>query len=103
MGMSVRVEGEGGDPVTNEVLDPGDLLHRLLPPHDDASYQCLRFIDWYGDTVFNRLQIPVFLEEIARTRQTAHGVEERRLLDSISELAEHCQKDVHLYLKFYGD
>jgi hypothetical protein len=32
-------------------------LHRLLPHDDEASTsQTLRYIDWYGDTIFNHLQ-----------------------------------------------
>ncbi len=103
MGLSVRLEDENGAPVAEEVYDPRNLLHRLLPSHDDASYQCLRFVDWYGDTVFNRLQMPVFLADLSTIRRFARGIEERELLARIGDLAEQCQRGVHLYLKFYGD
>jgi hypothetical protein len=45
-----------------------NFLHRLLPPHDDDTYYCLRYVDWYGDTVFNRLQIETVLQELERIR-----------------------------------
>lgn len=103
MGLSVRLEDENGELVMEEVHDLQNLLHRLLPATDDASYQCLRFIDWYGDTVFNRLQMPTFLVEMSRIRCSTRRVEEGELMDSISGLAERCHQGMHLYLKFYGD
>ena len=61
MGFCVRLESEDGEPL-EEIEDPKNILHQLLPS-EDASYNFLRFIDWYGETVFNRLQIPSFISE----------------------------------------
>lgn len=102
MGLTVVLETERGEPI-EQVLDPGNLLHRLLPSHDDSSYQCVRFIDWYGDTVFNRLQMEQFLAEWKRLYNAAECKEERELLLAIEKLAHRCQTEAHLYLKFYGD
>ncbi len=102
MGLDVILEWEDGERI-EDVGDPHNLLHRLLPPHDDDSYQCLRFIDWYGDTVFNRLQMTPFLAEWERLYSAAQSEEEKELLRSIETLARRCQSEPHLYLKFYGD
>ena len=68
----------------------------MTPPR-----RVLRFIDWYGDTVFNHLQIPSFLAEWATLKP--RGQEERSLLDQVAALARRVEGEPHLYLKFYGD
>lgn len=55
MGLSIVLETESGEEL-ERVDDPSNILHRLLPRSDNGSYLLLRFIDWYGDTVFNQLQ-----------------------------------------------
>jgi hypothetical protein len=102
MGLSVALQNENGNPI-DIVLDPKNYLHRLLPSHDDESYQCLRFIDWYGDTVFNHLQMPTFLSEWQRLNSKVKSDEERQLLSRIEKLAYDCQSEQHVYLKFIGD
>jgi hypothetical protein len=102
MGLAVTVETEDGNRVA-EVLDSANILHRLLPSHDDATYHCLRYVDWYGDTVFNRLQMEAVLPELDRIRLGARESGERELVDRVKELAHRCQAEPHLYLKFYGD
>jgi len=102
MGLEVFLQCEDGNRL-DAVGDPHNVLHRLLPSIDDTSYQCLRFIDWYGDTVFNQLQMNNFLAEWQRLYSAAQTDEETRLLRDIESLARKCEEGVHLYLKFYGD
>jgi hypothetical protein len=102
MGLNVVLETEEGLPV-EEVEDPSNLLHRFLPTHDDFSYQWLRYIDRYGHTVFNRLQIMPFLAEWERLHSVAESQEEKELLLSIETLARRCQSQPRLYLKFQRD
>ena len=85
------------------VLDPTNILHRLLPSHDDESFQCLRFIDWYGDTVFNRLQIPSFLAEWKGLSLKQAPIKNSTLSRGVARLAYDCQAETHLYLKVIGD
>jgi hypothetical protein len=102
MGLSATLEDENGEAI-DVVHDPTNVLHRILPPIEDTTYQCLRFVDWYGDTVFNRLQMECFLEEWERIRCRARGSREEELLSQIESLARRCEREPHLYLKFYGD
>lgn len=102
MGLSVVLENERGSPI-QIVIDPKNYLHRLLPSVDDQSYQCLRFIDWYGYTVFNHLQMPTFLEEWQRLKDKTNSEEEIQLLLKIENLAFDCQSEQHEYLRFIGD
>jgi hypothetical protein len=102
MGLDIFLQDEEGE-ILEEVGDPHNLLHELLPSYNEYSYQFLRFIDWYGDTVFNRMQIEVFLAEWQRLYSKAQTEEERELLARIEELARACREEPHLYLKFQGD
>jgi len=102
MGLVITVESENCTRL-GEILDSTNILHRLLPSHDDESYHCLRYVDWYGDTVFNRLQMETVLGELDRIRLHARESGEEDLVDRVKELARRCQAEPHLYLKFYGD
>ena len=84
MGLNITLESSDGRRL-GEVVDSDNALHRLLPRADDPSSPVLRHIDWYGDTVFNQLQIPAFLAEWATLRPGSN--EERSLLDRVAALA----------------
>lgn len=102
MGLTIKLESEdGGD--LESVYDPRGLIGRLLPHPDEESYCCLRFIDPYGNTVFNPLQMPTFLAEWRRLYSAEISDDERTLLDTVQTLAVRCRDDRHVYLKFYGD
>ena len=101
MGFCVILENEDGQGL-ERVEDPLNILHQLLPS-EDASFQCLRFIDWYGDTVFNRLQIKAFINEWDRLTESAQTSDQTAILMAITELALRCTEEAHLYRRFCGD
>jgi len=101
MGLTVVLENEAGEPL-EQVEDPTNILHRLLPSPDDARYRWIGTIDWYGDTVFNYLQATPFLEEWRRMTAQASGTFESALVQTIEKMAERVANE-RLYLKFYGD
>ena len=96
----VLTDEDGGE--VKRFEDSDNALHRLLPSADDRSYHHLRFIDWYGDTVFNQLQMEPFLDEWGRL-EAAATADDKELLSQISELARQCQREQHMYLRFEGD
>jgi len=102
MGLNIILQDERGKTI-DQISDPKNILHRLLPSVEDTTFQCLRFIDWYGDTIFNRLQMELFLNELERITQKASTKKETNLLANIRNLAQRCQNEPHLYLKFCGD
>jgi hypothetical protein len=59
MGFDIELQSERGETL-QAVSDPKNLLDRLMEAYtgDDPL---LGEIDWYGDPVFNRLQIPRFM------------------------------------------
>jgi hypothetical protein len=94
--LRVVVQDEEG----NEISEGVDLSSSILPPLTDTRFVCLRFVDEYGDTVFNQLQIPIVLEELAVLKVST---EDRASVEEIEVLARICQQEPHLYLKFIGD
>ena len=63
MGIDVKVESPYG--ADGEVLgDAGALVSLFLGVTDLDGTKCLQFIDPYGDTLFNQIQIPVLIEEL---------------------------------------
>ena len=102
MGIDVRLEDEDGNEVS-AVSDPTFLVEKLLPPFEDENSHCLRFVDPYGDTVFNSLQMPSFIKELEQAIAAAPENDVKVIGQKILKLAIECQKDDHQYLKFYGD
>ncbi|MGH9904586.1 MAG: hypothetical protein ACRD8U_03255 [Pyrinomonadaceae bacterium] len=102
MGFSIVLQNERGQPL-ERVDDPKNLLHKLLPLPDDNSSELLRYIDWYGDTIFNYLQIPALVGELKRLEAKVRPAEDKALLRDIILLASKCEDTPHLYVKFYGD
>ena len=102
MGLTIVLEGETGEQV-DRIEDPTNILHHLLPSPEDTRYQCIGAIDWYGDTVFNRLQAPKFLEEWRRIAADASGPAEAAVVRTIEKMAERVANEPHLYLRFRGD
>jgi hypothetical protein len=101
MGFAINLEKEHGE-VLESIEDPTNILHRLLERcSEDDSH--LGEIDWYGDTTFNRLQIPRFLTEWETLAQCKKSAEEAKFVAEVRRLAERCASGVHLYLKFVGD
>jgi hypothetical protein len=99
MGITVVLENERGVAL-GSVEDPRNLLHRLLPTPEDVSFHVLRFVDRYGDTVINRLQLETFLREWDRLTQEARTEEERTVLSQVRDLATKAQRQIHTYVKF---
>src|SRR5262245_47134153 len=67
MGIDTRLENRTGN-LIRELSDPKGLLNWLLSLSDVDATACLRFIDDYGATVFNRLQFPILRDEFTQLR-----------------------------------
>ena len=100
MGIDVQLQDERGNKL-DEVPDPTNRLAKILPSPDDESFVCLRFIDAYGDTTFNKFQMRALVPELERVRAKTETQGDRELLDRIIALARRCE--THLYVKFIGD
>jgi hypothetical protein len=102
MGVDARWEnGQGTALETFE--DPNNLVAQFLPENADVDFPCLRFVDLYGDTVFNQLQLPQLLDELRllATRQFDPPVQQH--LVSLIGLVHRASGQVHTYIHLYGD
>ena len=99
--MICRLEDENAKPIAS-VHDRFDHLVRLQPPLSDMASPCLRFIDPYGDAVFNKFQMAPLLEELEEVRKRAPQ-QAQEVLEQVTALARRCRDEVHLYLRFLGD
>ena len=68
MGIDVVMQNEDGEPEERFLDQEYNLATALRLPGLDSRV-CLRFIDPYGDTVFNQLQIPHLLAELEALRE----------------------------------
>ena len=95
MSLVVKLEddlGERGDWV---------MLHGVIPSKE-CEFPLLRGIDPYGKTVFNHLQMELFLTEWERVRDRAKDESQQEAWQRIKEMAEQCLQDRDLYLRFVG-
>lgn len=102
MGIDIRVQGERGD-VIRELPDPKSLLPLLLPEHDGHDSACLRFVDRYGDTYFNQIQIPVLLKELESAVRSCPNADARAHGEAVVSLVASAVDQVHTYVRFIGD
>ncbi|HEX8833230.1 MAG TPA: hypothetical protein VF719_03480 [Abditibacteriaceae bacterium] len=86
-----------------QALDWHQTVSLLIPSREDATFCCLRFIDPHSDTVFNSLQMSVFLEEWDRVQTNAQTQEQKDMWHQVRALAVQCEEGNHLYLRFRGD
>lgn len=102
MAMTVRLQDEFGKAI-DEVHDTTGIIEARLPSNKDESYYCLRFIDLYGDTYFNRSQMDYLLKEWERLFAVQSNKQIKDLYERVKVFAERCLKEPHLYIKFMGD
>jgi hypothetical protein len=102
MGMAIQLEDHQGK-VLEEIPDLGRLLARLFPSWGDETFHCLRYIDPWGDTIFNHLQMEKVISELRRIRAKTTVEAGRAFIDAIEGMATRCKEGEHLYLKFLGD
>jgi hypothetical protein len=102
MGIDARIEDENGQCI-EELYDPKGLVAVLLPRYDDNTSNCMMFIDPYGDTTFNRPQMPILISELKQSIEKASNPEAKEHGKKLLEMARKVSEEVHLYLKLYGD
>jgi hypothetical protein len=102
MGLGIELQDEWGG-ILSSTADPKNLLANLLPPVSHKPSLLLGYIDPYGNTIFNNLQMNQFLIGWAEVSSKAQTPEERELVSAIEAMAQRVRDEVHLYLKFIGD
>lgn len=95
MPWNVRLQDEKGKPVI-----PKDALIEFATIPDTEDFALLRYIDAYGDTYFNTIQMHDFISDWEKLNPPDHQREQWAL---VLVMAVRCRDEVHLYLKFAGD
>ena len=103
MGIAVVLQNEKCDHISETLHDPHGVIVLSLPDLADGAYSCVRFIDPYGDTIFNPLQAAVMIEEWDRLKHSFSEENAETLWADIRELIVRCSEEPHTYLKFVGD
>jgi hypothetical protein len=97
--IRVVIQDEDGSAVSQGV----DVKNEVLVHTDDARFTCLRFIDPYGDTVFNCLQLALLLEDLRLLRKLYDVARHEEVIRQVEALVEEAQAEPHRYLKVIGD
>ena len=98
MGLTVRLQDERGKSESES-----DIGIDFRIPTGDSCFRLLCYIDPYGDTIFNQLQMGTFLAEWEKIRGEAKTEDETAAWSGVKQLATRCMNQVHLYLRFIGD
>ena len=102
MGIDVRVETESGE-VQDEVLDDGNLTEKLLPDREDVTSPCLRFVDPFGDTLFNQMQIPLVVRELEHRLRGSSKSDVKAHCEAILTAVRAATGEEHTYVRFSGE
>jgi len=86
----------------DEVVDPEYSLANIWPV-DDRSYPLLQYVDPYGNTMFNRQQMPEVRKELNNLLERASTDKQRDILLRILALVAKCEDRPHMLLRFRGD
>src|SRR6185295_7555148 len=102
MGVNVHLEREDGTRLAS-ILDPKGVVAKLLPI-EEHQFPLLRYVDFYGNTIFNRAQAMQVMKELELLKKRVpRDSEQASYVDRLKELARRCDEEPHLYLKFVGD
>jgi hypothetical protein len=102
MGINVVHETESAAEIAG-IEDSEHGFSQFLLHADIANTVCLKFIDPFGDTIFNQKQIPILADELSRLITLANNDKEAILLKAIAELVKSSIDQVHTYIRFVGD
>jgi hypothetical protein len=101
MGVDLYLETELGEAL-DAIPDSDGTIANLLPL-ENMGYPLLGFVDLYGNTVFNRIQMNNLIQELKKLKESSENVKQKNTISKIIKLAKRCENDAHIYLKFVGD
>jgi hypothetical protein len=101
MGINVRLQTENGI-VLAEVLDTQMVLSRAAQ-RAFVGTRLLKYLQPWGDTVFNQTQADDLHADIAAAMNARAGTPLVDLLTEIKPLVSRLSRETHAYLWFIGD
>jgi hypothetical protein len=79
------------------------MLHGVVPSEANGNFALLTGIDPFGKTVFNHLQMKVFLKEWELVKDRVRDDSQLEAWNKVKSMAEQCRDDRDLYLRFVGN
>lgn len=102
MGIDVRWETATGGEL-EVVWDEQDLLSALVDSGTgDAGATCLRFLDAWGDALFNQSQLPFLAAELAALETSLDDPDEAEHVAKVLGLVQRANGEQHTYVRFAG-
>ena len=102
MGLDILWEDERGQ-ILERCPTQFNPWQYINAPEDILRTCCLRFIDEYGDTKFNQLQLPVLLEELEALLPQSQDSTARHALESLIVFIRKAHGSIHTYIELIGD
>ena len=89
----------------DQVFDSMEVIARLAMTRWPKLTEsvCLRFVEPWGDAVFNQTQLPFLLAELQSELGLATDERFKEHLQRVVTLVESAQDQMHVYVKFIGD
>jgi len=101
MGIDARLRLETGE-VLGEVWDPRMVLSRAAQ-QGFVGTSLLKYLDPWGDTVFNQAQADDLLADIVQAKEANPRTPLFDILSELEPLVERLSRETHAYLWFVGD
>lgn len=103
MSFTILLQDERNEKINNIEIEDDNLLKQWIPDIEDSSFYCLKYLDLYGDAVFNRLQMRDLIKEMHFISNKVQTEEFKQLCYKIVKLAKYCMNTPHTYMRFCGD
>ena len=100
MPIRIRLPRESGDQIRT-VSDKDGLVDRAAA--ELPSPRLLRYVDAYGNTYFNKLQIADPLADWQGGERAHKTAGDEECWGGVESMIRECQGRTHLYVKFVGD
>jgi hypothetical protein len=102
MGIDLHVEDEHGEAI--EIIpDDQNILSKIINTYNTSSCTLLKYIDPYGDTVFNHKQLNDLINDFSQIMNNSNESITKVYLRKVNSILVRNVNKVHVYFKFYGD
>jgi hypothetical protein len=97
MAWTIILENEEREQIESSNMEY--FLNALLDPSNNEGFKLVKYLDPYGDTVFNHLQMDDLIFDFKKIRDSDYNEN----VEKIIQLALKCKSEPHTYLAFYVD
>ena len=102
MGINCALTDEQGSKL-QMVIDEKNVFSKFVVDGQAGKLKLLKYIDPWGNTYFNSVQLDDLIEDIDAVIKGAKDAELTDFLSKVREYAHYCKNTQHTYIKFIGD